>query len=135
MRTAVFLFLCGAMAPALAANFDWQVYQRGGALELAVDRNSLQAQSDGLVRFINQERFAEPQYERSYKIRFSIRRTTVYADCKQGRYALVSSDYYSASNKPVWSTMFPIPRHAWRWADAEDGSVADAMLAAACPKP
>ncbi|WP_028535548.1 surface-adhesin E family protein [Paludibacterium yongneupense] len=135
MRTPVFLILCSLPAAAAAATFDWQVYQRGNALELAVDRNSVQRQADGLIRFINQERFAEPQFDRGYKVRFSIRRTTVYADCKQGRYALVSSDFYSASNKSVWSTMYPVPRYAWKWQDADDESVAAAMMAAVCPNP
>lgn len=132
MKTWVGLALGALLAPALAAPVaDWAVYRQGEALELAVDLNAIWRE-DGLIHFVNQERFAERQYEKGYDVKFHIRRTTGYADCARYQYAFVSSDYYTASNKHVWSTMYPLQRYSWTWQPVYEDSVADAMMRVVC---
>jgi len=121
--------------PAAAFDAQWQVYQQGSALELAMDRASLWSESDGLVHFVNQERFAQRQYDKNYQVNYFIRRTTGYADCQQYRFVFVSTDFYSASNQHVWSTMYPLPRYAWKWQPVYPDSVAAAMMALVCTNP
>jgi len=128
---ALFLSLL-AVFPAFAATADWQVYDRGAGMELALDHNALWAEPDGLVHFVNQERFTRPVYAKTYKVWFSIRRTTGYADCRQARYALVSTDLYNDNNRHVWSTMYPQPRYAWKWQSISEESVAASMINIVC---
>ncbi|HJV06739.1 MAG TPA: surface-adhesin E family protein [Chromobacteriaceae bacterium] len=132
MKTGLCLFLAALTAPALAAQADWVVYQRGSALELAVDRQSIWLEKDGLVHFVNQERFSERQYEKGYRFAFDIRRTDGYADCSKNQFALVGSSYYTRNNQHIFSSMFPLQRYAWTWQPVYDGSVADAMLQVVC---
>ncbi|WP_230370481.1 hypothetical protein [Paludibacterium denitrificans] len=112
MKTGLCLFLAALTAPALAAQADWVVYQRGSALELAVDRQSIWLEKDGLVHFVNQERFSERQYEKGYRFAFDIRRTDGYADCSKNQFALVGSSYYTRNNQHIFSSMFPLQRYA-----------------------
>lgn len=121
--------------PALAETANWQVYQRGAALELALDRNAIWAEPDALVHFVNQERFAKRQFDKHYQVWFSIRRITGYADCKRFQYVLVSSDFYSDTNRHVWSTMYPVPRYAWKWQPVLEDSVAASMINLVCANP
>jgi hypothetical protein len=124
-----------ASLPVVAQTADWQVYQQGTALELALDRQSVWSESDGLVHFVNQERFANAQFDSHYKVNFSIRRTTGYADCKRFQYVLVSTDFYDANNRHVWSTLYPVPRYNWKWNPVYQDSVADAMMELVCSTP
>ncbi|AXE37106.1 surface-adhesin E family protein [Chromobacterium phragmitis] len=111
---------------------DWVVYQDGAQLQLAIDGNALWLGKDGLVHFINQERFAKQRYEKSYRLHFYIRRTTGYADCKQYQYVFVGSEYFDKNNKHLFSTMFPVPRHAWKWQPVSQDSVAHTMMKVIC---
>ncbi|PTU64084.1 hypothetical protein DB032_03705 [Chromobacterium sp. Panama] len=131
---AFFACLCAALAlPAQAEPAaDWVAYQDGKALQLAIDGNSLWLGQDGLVHFVNQERFDKIQYEKSYKLKFNIRRSVGYADCGKYQYVFVSSDYFDRNNKHLFSTLFPVPRHAWKWQPVYNGSVADAMMKVIC---
>ncbi|EEG09271.1 surface-adhesin E family protein [Pseudogulbenkiania ferrooxidans] len=132
MKTWVGLCLAALALSAQAAPLaDWSVYRQGEALELAVDLASIWRE-DGLIHFVNQERFAERQYEKGYDVNFHIRRTTGYADCAKYRYAFVSSAYYTASNRHVWSTLYPLPRYSWTWQPVYENSVADAMMRVVC---
>jgi len=67
-------------APRQEGNF--QVYQSGDALELALDLDSIANVNDGLVRFINQERYAEKKREESLDISYQVRRLEGRADCQ-----------------------------------------------------
>lgn len=134
LRSVAALFALFAL-PAVAATADWQVYQQGAALELALDRNATWAESDGLVHFVNQERFAKRLFDKHYQVWFSIRRTTGYADCQRMQYVLVSTDFYSDSNRHVWSTMYPVPRYAWKWQPVMEDSVAASMIKLVCANP
>ncbi|GGY21597.1 surface-adhesin E family protein [Paludibacterium paludis] len=111
---------------------DWVVYQQGSALELAVDRNAIGLDKDGLVRFVNQERFAERQHDKDHDVDFHIRRVEGVADCNKATYAFTSVSFYSKSNRHVWSQMYPVPRYAWRWEPVVSGSVAHAMMRQVC---
>jgi hypothetical protein len=133
MKIFLALTLLGLSSAAFAAH--WQVYEQGTALELSMDHDSLWTESDGLVHFVNQERFVKPQYDTHYKVHFAIRRTTGYADCKQNQFVLVSTDFYSADNRHVWSTMYPVPRYDWKWQPVVQDSVADAMISLVCANP
>lgn len=134
-RAAAVLLAAAACTAGAARLADWQVYQSGAALELSLDRNAVWRESDGLVHFVNQERFARPQYDRHYRVTFSIRRTTGYADCRSMQYALVSTDFYSDTNRHVWSTMYPQPRYAWKWQPVIEGSLAEPMIELVCANP
>lgn len=134
LRISPFLALACALfsLPALAAEADWGVYQQGSALELAMDRNSIWPEKDGLIHFVNQERFSERQYDKSTDIQYYLRRTTGYADCARQRYALVGLEYASKTGRHLYSTMFPLQRFAWNWQQVEQGSVANTMLQVVC---
>ncbi|OWY38657.1 hypothetical protein CEK28_11200 [Xenophilus sp. AP218F] len=123
------LLAAPGMAQPLA---DWVAYQDGQALQLAIDANSLWMEKDGLVHFVNQERFDKARYEKAYRLNYNIRRTNGYADCKQYQYVFVSSEYFDKNNKHLFSTMFPVPRYAWKWQPVYDGSVAAAMMKVIC---
>lgn len=111
---------------------EWRTYQYGKELELALDLNALSIKKDGLIHFVNQERFARPQFDPHYQVDFAIRRLHGYVDCARARYALVSADFYSASNRLVWSSLFPLSRHAWQWKMARQDTVAHEMVIAVC---
>jgi hypothetical protein len=132
MKLRISLLLALAAAPALAETADWGVYQQGSALELAMDRNSIWVEKDGLVHFVNQERFSERQYDKATDIKYYIRRTTGYADCARQQYVFVGFEYASKSGRQLYSTMFPVQRFAWKWQPVEAGSVADTMLQVVC---
>jgi len=121
-----------AAMPALANDADWGVYQQGSALELSMDRNSIWLEKDGLVHFVNQERFSDRQYDKATDIEYYIRRTTGYADCSRQQYVFVGFEYASKHEKQLYNTMFPVPRYAWKWQSAEPGSVAATMLQVVC---
>jgi hypothetical protein len=128
--------ICLIALPAMAdGTANWQVYQQGAALELAMDQNSLWSESDGLVHFVNQERFAQRRFDPHYKVYYSIRRTTGYADCQRYQYVFVSTDLYSADNKHTWSTLYPLPRYDWKWQPVYQDSVAAAMMNLVCTNP
>ncbi|WP_293765049.1 surface-adhesin E family protein [uncultured Aquitalea sp.] len=131
IRTGLFLFLLASL-PAVAQTADWVVYQQGDALELSLDRRAVWVEKDGLVHFVNQERFAERQTDKATSVQFNIRRTEGYADCKRQQYVFVGLEYYSRNNKHLYSTMFPVPRYAWKWQPVYQGSVADTMLENVC---
>ncbi len=131
-RIAVSLLLAANAASAAAPMSDWVVYQRGSALELAVDRNAITVDKDGLVRFVNQERFDKRQFDKANDVEFYIRRIEGFADCTKASYAFVSVSYYNKNNRHVWSQMFPVQRHSWQWNSVEQGSVAHAMLYQVC---
>ena len=59
-------------------------------------------------------------------------RTTGYADCKQYQYVFVGSEYFDQNNKHLFSTMFPVPRYAWKWQPVNEDSVAHAMMKVIC---
>ncbi|POZ60549.1 surface-adhesin E family protein [Chromobacterium alticapitis] len=132
MRACAAILLLFSLAARAESAADWVVYQDGGQLQLAIDGNSLWMGKDGLVHFINQERFAKQRYEKSYRLHFSIRRTTGYADCKQYQYVFVGSEYFDENNKHLFSTMFPVPRYAWKWQPVAESSVAHAMMKVIC---
>ena len=136
-KPTICALLAAVALPALAADrlADWQVYQRGPALELALDRNAIWQEPDGLVHFVNQERFSNRQYDKHYQVNFWIRRTTGYADCRQYRYVLVSTAFYRDSNRHVWSTMYPVPRYNWKWQPVYQDSLAGAMMDLVCSNP
>lgn len=131
------LLACWALLPASAADklADWQVYQRGSALELSLDQNAIWQTPDGLVHFVNQERFTQPQLEKHYQVAYSIRRTTGYADCKKYQYVLVSTDLYSDKNRRIWSTLYPLPRYDWKWQPVYQDSLAGSMIDLVCSNP
>ncbi|KZE31647.1 surface-adhesin E family protein [Crenobacter luteus] len=118
-----------AAPPALAA--DWLVYEAGEALELAIDRDAVWREN-GLVHFVNQERFAERRYDKRYNVRYAIRRSEGWADCGRYRYQLVSSSYHSASGRTLYATLFPLQSYNRSWQPVYEGSVADAMLTRVC---
>ena len=125
--------VCVAMPMyAFAGIADWQPYHSGNALELSLDRNAIWQEKDGLVHFINQERFVSPQFDAHYRIHFAIRRTRGFVDCARSRYVLTHADFYTASNRLVWASLFPLPRHAWNWVRAPQGSVAHSMVTLVC---
>lgn len=132
MRIKAAFWLLFALPACAQPAADWVVYQDGGQMQLAIDGNSLWLGKDGLVHFINQERFAKPRYEKSYRLSFHIRRTTGYADCKQYQYVFVGSEYFDKNNKHLFSTMFPVPRYAWKWQPVSEDSVAHAMMKVIC---
>jgi hypothetical protein len=136
-RLALVAILAAVALPAIAGSrlADWRVYQSGAALELSLDRNALWSEPDGLVHFVNQERFTQRQYDKHYQVNFWIRRTTGYADCKQYRYVFVSTDFYTDTNRHVWSTMYPVPRYDWKWQPVYRDSVAGAMMDLVCRNP
>ena len=132
MKLRISLLLALAATPALAETADWGVYQQGSALELAMDRNSIWVEQDGLVHFVNQERFSERQYDKATDIKYYIRRTTGYADCAKQQYALVGLEYAGKNNRHLYSSMFPVQRFAWNWQPVYQNSVADTMLQVVC---
>lgn len=119
--------------PAVAGEPDWVVYQRSSALELSVNRDAIWVEKDGLIHFVNQERFSEYRVEKYYRLKYHIRQLEGYADCRNRQYAFVGSTYYSDTGKHLFSSMFPLPKHAWKWQPvSQDGSVADSMLGRVC---
>jgi hypothetical protein len=138
MKRACWTLSCLAACalPAAAERLaDWQVYQQGPALELSIDRNAIWQTPDGLAHFVNQERFTQRQYDKHYQVYFWIRRTTGYVDCKQYQYVLVSTDFYTDANRHVWSTMYPLPRYAWKWQPVYQDTLAAAMIDLVCSNP
>jgi len=129
MKLAIALAL--ALCAPLVAAADWQVYQSGSALELAIDRDAIWRE-DGLVHFMNQEKFAKKQHEKGYEVDYYIRRTEALADCAKGQYVFLASFYFGREGEHVWSAMFPLPRHLWTWQPVYQGSVADKMLTLVC---
>ncbi|WP_047249108.1 surface-adhesin E family protein [Chromobacterium subtsugae] len=132
MKACIAILLCCSLPAWAEQPADWVVYQDGRSLQLAIDGNSLWLGKDGLVHFIHQERFARQRYEKSYRLHFYIRRTTGYADCKQYQYVFVGSEYFDQNNKHLFSTMFPVPRYAWKWQPVNEDSVAHAMMKVIC---
>jgi len=132
MKIRISLLLALAATPALADSADWGVYQEGSALELSMDRNSIWSEKDGLVHFVNQERFSERQYDKPTDIKYYLRRTTGYADCAKQQYVLVGLEYAGKNGRHLYSTMFPVQRFAWKWQPVEEGSVAETMLQVVC---
>jgi hypothetical protein len=132
MKTRISLLLALLSLPAMAAEPDWGVYQQGSALELAMDRNSIWVEKDGLVHFVNQERFSERQYDKATDIKYFIRRTSGYASCSKQQYTFVGFEYADKRGRQLYSTMFPVQRFAWKWQSVEQGSVADTMLQVVC---
>lgn len=115
----------------MAAEANWQVYQRSPRLELAIDRSSI-AIKKGMLHFRHQERFRDKQYEKPLNVYFFIRRMQVVVNCDQGAYAFISSDYFDQQGKNVWSTLSPLAEAQWQPQEAEEGSIAFAMVNAAC---
>jgi hypothetical protein len=132
MKTRISLLLALVSLPVLAADADWGVYQQGSALELAMDRNSIWVEKDGLVHFVNQERFSERQYDKATDIKYHIRRTSGYASCSKQQYAFVGFEYADKRGSQLYSTMFPVQRFAWKWQSVAPGSVAETMLQVVC---
>ncbi|KIA81946.1 surface-adhesin E family protein [Chromobacterium amazonense] len=132
MRAFAAMLLLASLPAWAESPADWVVYQDGRQLQLAVDGNSLWLGKDGLVHFINQERFAKQRYEKPYQLHYYIRRTTGYANCKQYQYVFVGSEYFDQNNKHLFSTMFPVPRYAWKWQPVNEDSVAHAMMKVIC---
>ena len=132
MKTRISLLLALLSLPAMAAEPDWGVYQQGSALELSMDRNSIWVEKDGLVHFVNQERFSERQYDKATDIKYYIRRTSGYADCAKQQYALVGLEYAGKNDRHLYSSMFPVQRFAWSWQPVYQNSVADTMLQVVC---
>jgi D-alanyl-D-alanine dipeptidase len=118
------------LAP-LAQAADFQVYQPGSALELAIDRDAIWREKDG-VHFVNQERFAKQQHEKGYAVDYYIRRTEGLADCAKFQYVFLASYYFDRDGGHVWSALYPLPRHLWTWQPVYQGSVADKMLSLVC---
>ncbi|MDE1712496.1 hypothetical protein PWG14_07210 (plasmid) [Chromobacterium amazonense] len=42
------------------------------------------------------------------------------------------SEYFDQNNKHLFSTMFPVPRYAWKWQPVNEDSVAHAMMKVIC---
>jgi hypothetical protein len=118
------------LAP-LAHAADWQVYQSGSELELAIARSTIWRE-DKLVHFNHQERFAKRQYEKGYEVDFYTRRTEGLADCAKFQYVFLASYYFGRNNEHVWSAMYPLPKFRWKWQPVPQGSVADKMLTLVC---
>lgn len=125
------LLLALLLLPPLVQAAAWQVYQRGDALELAIDRDAIWRE-DGLVHFVNQERFAKPQHEKGYEVDFYIRRTEGLADCAKFQYVFLASYYFDRDGGHVWSATYPLPRFRWKWQPVYQESVADKMLSLVC---
>ncbi|MFN4237220.1 MAG: surface-adhesin E family protein [Vogesella sp.] len=117
-------------APRQEGNF--QVYQSGDALELALDLDSIANVNDGLVRFINQERYAEKKREESLDISYQVRRLEGRADCQNMQYAFINTSYWTARGKHVYTQMFPLQRYNWAFVPVEQGSIAETMLKIVC---
>ncbi|MDF0606002.1 surface-adhesin E family protein [Neisseriaceae bacterium TC5R-5] len=132
MKTCLGLLLLCCATPLYADTPNWVVYQEGGALQLAIDANSLWLEQDGLVHFVHQERFSKKRFEKAYRLSYNIRRTRAYADCKNYQFVFVSSDYFDRKEKRLFSTLFPVPRHSWKWQPVYDDSVAAAMMKVVC---
>lgn len=129
MKQAIALALL-LLAP-LAHADDWRVYQSGSELELAIDSSTIWRE-DNLVHFNHQERFAKKQHEKGYEVDYYIRRTEGLADCALSQYVFIASYYFGRNNEHVWSTMYPVPKYAWKWLPVYQGSVADKMLTLIC---
>lgn len=110
---------------------DWQVYQSGSELGLAIARDTIWRE-DKLVHFNHQERFAKPQHEKGYEVDYYIRRTEGLADCDKLQYVFLGSYYFDRDGKHVWSAMYPLPKFLWKWQPVYQGSVADKMLTLVC---
>jgi hypothetical protein len=118
MKTRISLLLALLSLPAMAAEPDWGVYQQGSALELSMDRNSIWVEKDGLVHFVNQERFSERQYDKATDIKYFIRRTSGYASCSKQQYTFVGFEYADKRGRQLYSTMFrynALPGNGSRW--------------------
>ena len=120
MKACFACFCAAGAAGAGRARRRLVAYQDGKALQLAMTA-ILWLGQDGLVHFVNQERFDKVQYEKSYKLKFNIRRSVGYADCGKYQYVFVSSDYFDRNNKHLFSTMFPVPRHCLEMAARVSG--------------
>ena len=118
------------LAPMVYAD-DWQGYQSGAELELAIDRSTIWRE-DNLVHFNHQERFAKQQHEKGYEVDYYIRRTEGLADCAKSQYVFLGSYYFGRNNEHVWSAMYPLPTFLWKWQPVYQGSVADKMLTLIC---
>ena len=117
-------------APQQEGNF--QVYQSGDALELAIDLDSIANVNEGLVRFINQERYAEKKQEDSLGISYQVRRLEGRADCQNMQYAFVNTSYWTKRNQHVYTQMFQLQRFNWTFVPVEQDSIADTMLKIVC---
>lgn len=126
------LLLLSCLLPAAHAADNWQQYQAGSALALALDPDAIALVNDGLVRFRHQERFTEPQSDERLAIKYRIRVTEGRADCKKFEYAFINADYFGGSGKHVYSQMFPLQRYNWAFERPVAGSVADTMLRLVC---
>ncbi|ACO73740.1 hypothetical protein LH435_04480 [Laribacter hongkongensis] len=122
-----------ALLPAMAAAAEpvWMVYQRGPAVELALDRASFRWHGR-LLQVAHRETFRKQQYEPALKVNYFARKNTVMLDCDNDRYAMIATDYLDQNGKVAWATMFPLPDHMWQFVKVEDGSMAAAMLDIAC---
>lgn len=121
------MLLCAPLAQAA----DFQVYDSGSGLELAIDRDAIWREKDG-VHFVNQERFAKQQHDKGYNVDFYIRRTEGLADCAKFQYVFLASYYFDQEGGHVWSAMYPLPRFRWTWQPVYQGSVAEKMLSLVC---
>lgn len=110
----------------------FQVYQSGGALELAIDLDSIANVNEGFVRFINQERYAETKQEPKLGIKYQVRRLEGRADCKNRQYAFVNASYWTDKGKHVYTQMFQLQRYNWTFTAVEQDSMADTMIRLVC---
>lgn len=130
-RAAVLaLVALSAAMPALAAE-RWQTYQRGPAVELAVDAASFSYEGK-LLKFAHREVFQKEQKDPSFNVRFYTRKNIALVDCDRDVYTFISSDFLDRDGKVVWATMFPLPDYLRKFHTVPDGSVAAAMIDTAC---
>ena len=111
---------------------NYQVYQTGEALELSLDVSSIANVNDGLVRFINQERYGERNTEKDLNIQYHIRRLEGRADCKNNQYAFINASYWTKRGTHVYTQMFPLQRFNWTFAAVIPDSTAETMLRLVC---
>ncbi|GHD78122.1 hypothetical protein ACFSQE_06010 [Vogesella fluminis] len=111
---------------------EFQVYQSGTGLELSLELATIANVNDGLVRFVNQERFSERKTQKELGIRYHIRRLEGRADCNARQYAFIGASYWTASGQHVYTQMFPLQRFNWTFVPVVADSTADTMLRLVC---
>ncbi|MEQ6291943.1 surface-adhesin E family protein [Vogesella sp. GCM10023246] len=116
--------------PAQQGKFE--VYQSSEALELSLELDAIANVNEGLVRFVNQERFADKKQEPALGISYQVRRLEGRADCQNRQYAFVNTSYWTSKGKHVYTQMFPLQRFNWTFVPVETGSIADTMLQIVC---
>ena len=131
MRAAVLALAALAAAVPAAAAERWHTYQRGQAVELAVDAASLSYEGK-LLKFVHREVFRKEQQDPSFSVRFYTRKNLALVDCDRDLYTFISTDFLDRDGKVVWATMSPLPDYLRKFHTVPEGSMAAAMIDTAC---